>query len=59
MNGELSLLAVDFSVFSLKQTSPKGEEHGYFSMGGSTVVLLFKKGSIEFDDDLVQNSAKV
>jgi len=35
----------------------KGDEHGYFAFGGSTVVLLFEKGKIEFDSDLLKNSS--
>ncbi len=34
----------------------KGEEKGYFKFGGSTVVLLFEKGKIEIDDDLLKNT---
>jgi len=34
----------------------KGEEKGYFSFGGSCLVLLFEKGRIRFDEDLVRNS---
>jgi len=34
----------------------KGEEKGYFSFGGSCLVLLFEKGRVHLDDDLVQNS---
>ncbi len=37
-------------------TIKKGEEKGYFKFGGSTVVLLFKKGIISIDDDLLENS---
>ncbi len=36
----------------------KGEEKGYFSFGGSCIVLLFEKGKIRFDEDLVENSRK-
>lgn len=36
----------------------KGDELGYFAFGGSTVVVLFEPGVIEFDDDLVLNSVK-
>ncbi len=36
----------------------KGEEKGYFKFGGSTVIVLFKKDTIRFDEDLVQNSAE-
>jgi phosphatidylserine decarboxylase len=34
----------------------KGEEKGYFEFGGSTVVLLFEKGKIDFDEDLLKNT---
>ncbi|MFA6119507.1 MAG: archaetidylserine decarboxylase [Parachlamydiales bacterium] len=34
----------------------KGEEKGYFSLGGSSIVLLFKKDTIVFDQDLVEMS---
>lgn len=40
------------------QTLKKGDEHGYFAFGGSTVLVLFPRGSIEFDNDLLANSAK-
>jgi len=36
----------------------KGEEKGYFKFGGSSVVLLFEKGKIHIDEDLVINTAK-
>lgn len=35
----------------------KGDEKGYFEFGGSTIVLLFKKGVIQLDEDIVRNSA--
>jgi phosphatidylserine decarboxylase len=40
------------------QTIVKGDEHGYFAFGGSTVLVLFPPGAIEFDQDLLINSAK-
>lgn len=40
------------------QTLNKGDEHGYFAFGGSTVLLFFPPGSIQFDDDLLENSSK-
>lgn len=36
----------------------KGEEFGYFSFGGSTVICVFEKGAIDFDEDLVANSER-
>ncbi len=34
----------------------KGDRKGFFEIGGSTVVLLFEKGAIEFDADLCANT---
>eukprot|EP00123_Amoebidium_parasiticum_P015863 comp23183_c0_seq1/m.37572 comp23183_c0_seq1/g.37572 ORF comp23183_c0_seq1/g.37572 comp23183_c0_seq1/m.37572 type:complete len:812 (-) comp23183_c0_seq1:190-2625(-) len=36
----------------------KGDEHGYFAFGGSTILLLFRPGTVQFDADLVENSRK-
>lgn len=35
----------------------KGEEKGYFKFGGSTVILLFEKGKIRVDNDILINTA--
>jgi phosphatidylserine decarboxylase len=35
----------------------RGQEKGYFQYGGSTVVVLFQRGRVRFDDDLVADSA--
>ncbi|WP_347839541.1 phosphatidylserine decarboxylase [uncultured Draconibacterium sp.] len=51
-------------VGGITQTYPansevkKGDEKGYFSFGGSTLVLLFEKGTITFDADLIENTKK-
>lgn len=37
-------------------TVKRGEEIGYFKFGGSTVILLFEKSLITFDNDIVKNS---
>ncbi|KAF2087865.1 hypothetical protein K490DRAFT_40649 [Saccharata proteae CBS 121410] len=34
----------------------RAEELGYFKFGGSTILLLFEPGVMQFDDDLVENS---
>ena len=39
-----------------KKAVLKGQEKGYFRFGGSTVVLLVKKGMIKIDDDILKNS---
>lgn len=36
----------------------KGDEFGYFSFGGSTVVCVFEKDAIELDEDLLANSER-
>lgn len=36
----------------------KGDEFGYFSFGGSTVICVFEKDSIKIDEDLIENSAR-
>jgi len=52
------------SVGTIRQTyqagTPvhKGQEKGYFEFGGSCIVLLFEKGRIAFDPDLVLNTKK-
>ena len=38
------------------ETVAKGEEKGYFAFGGSSVAVLFEKGRIEFDADLLENT---
>ncbi|EFH42453.1 predicted protein [Arabidopsis lyrata subsp. lyrata] len=36
----------------------KGDELGYFSFGGSTVICVFEKDSIRIDEDLLVNSGR-
>jgi phosphatidylserine decarboxylase len=36
----------------------KGSRKGFFSLGGSTIVLLFKRDAIEVDEDLLNNTKK-
>lgn len=36
----------------------KGAEKGYFEFGGSCIALLFEKGRIAFDPDLIANTQK-
>lgn len=37
------------------QIVERGDELGYFAFGGSTIVCLFEKGALKWDDDLVEN----
>ncbi|MFA8299184.1 MAG: phosphatidylserine decarboxylase [Hyphomicrobiales bacterium] len=34
----------------------KGNEKGYFAFGGSSILLLFEKGKIKIDDDIIENT---
>ncbi len=36
----------------------KGREKGYFKFGGSSIVLLFKKGAVNIDNDLLENTKR-
>jgi len=36
----------------------KGQEKGYFSFGGSSLILLFEKDAIDFDQDLLEISSE-
>ena len=35
----------------------RGEEKGYFSFGGSTIIMLYPKNSVSVDPDILTNSA--
>jgi phosphatidylserine decarboxylase len=43
-------------TFTPNKINEKGEEKGYFSLGGSSIALLFEKGKIQFDNDLISFS---
>ena len=45
-------------LFTPKKLVHKGDEKGYFSFGGSCVVILFQKGRIQLDPDLCENTLK-
>ncbi len=36
----------------------KGDEKGWFSFGGSTVIVLFQKNRIKVDTDIIENTIK-
>ena len=36
----------------------RGDEAGFFTFGGSTVIMVFPKNTVRFDDDIVEYSAK-
>lgn len=43
-------------TYDPNQPVAKGDEKGYFSFGGSCLILLFPPDSIQLDDDLIQNT---
>ena len=43
-------------TFSPGESYAKGDEKGYFSFGGSSLLLLFEPGRIQFDQDLIEAS---
>jgi phosphatidylserine decarboxylase len=43
-------------TYQAGNTVRKGEEKGFFSFGGSCLVLLFEEGRVCFDEDLVRYS---
>ncbi len=43
-------------TYRAEQSHPKGDEKGYFSFGGSALVLLFEKDKIIIENDLLNNS---
>lgn len=36
----------------------KGQEKGFFKFGGSTIIMLLKKGIVNIDEDIIQNTKK-
>ncbi|WP_339887402.1 phosphatidylserine decarboxylase [Rhodopirellula europaea] len=43
-------------TYSPGQAISKGDEKGYFRFGGSSTMVLFEPGRIQFDADLIENS---
>ncbi|KAI4375553.1 hypothetical protein MLD38_013409 [Melastoma candidum] len=61
--GEVAVVAIGATMvgsitFSKHQGDrvKKGDELGYFSFGGSTVICVFEKETIKIDEDLLANS---
>lgn len=52
-----------FGVASIVQTHQdepfvRGDEKGFFAFGGSTIIMVFRPGSLHFDDDIIARSAE-
>ncbi len=39
-----------------KPTFNRGDEKGFFSFGGSTIIMLYKKDTVKTDEDIAENS---
>ena len=47
-------------VNNVQETFTKGEEKGYFKLGGSTIVILLKENQIILDKDIsTRNASKI
>jgi len=55
---EVGALLVGEIKNNYQRTFKKGEEKGYFSLGGSTIVILVKDNVLKLDQDIVYNSEK-
>lgn len=55
---EVGALMVGKIVNLDKDKFYKGEEKGYFKLGGSTIVILLKENTVKIDDDILKNSKK-
>ncbi|CEL55676.1 phosphatidylserine decarboxylase [Rhizoctonia solani AG-1 IB] len=55
----IGAMMVGSIVTTVKEGEPiaRGQEFGYFAFGGSTIVLLFEKGKLRWDDDILNNSS--
>ncbi len=46
-------------TYQANQAYKKGDEMGFFSFGGSSLILLFEENTIEIDEDLLDNSYEI
>jgi phosphatidylserine decarboxylase len=62
--GQMAMIEVGaFTIGSIQQRYQpgnrvrKGDHKGFFELGGSIVILLFREGTIRLDDDLCRNTS--
>lgn len=53
---EVGALMVGKIVNNIQEEFNKGEEKGYFKLGGSTIVILVKENQLILDKDIINNS---
>lgn len=63
--GDIAIIAVGATgvgaihqTYTPEQPVQKGDEQGYFSFGGSTIITLFEPQRIRFADDLLEQTAR-
>ncbi|CAO3646549.1 unnamed protein product [Mucor hiemalis] len=56
--GALLVGSIVMTNAELDKELEKGEEMGFFQYGGSTVIAVFPKDTVQWDDDLKANSEK-
>ena len=56
--GAMLIGAIHNHQTTVGATVKKGEEKGYFSYGGSTIVVLYKKDAIKIDADICEYAAQ-
>ena len=54
--GALLVGSIQFTNITQGRTLSKGEEVGYFAFGGSTIILVFQKDRVKWDQDLLNTS---
>ncbi len=45
-------------TYTPDQAVEKGEEKGYFAFGGSSTIVIFEPGTMQFHEDILENSGK-
>ena len=55
---EVGALLVGEIINNKKNIFKKGEEKGYFNLGGSTIIILIKNNVLNIDKDIIENSEK-
>lgn len=63
--GEVAIVEVGATMvggikqtYKANSTVKKGQEKGYFYFGGSTTILVFEKGKVKIDEDILKNSSQ-
>ena len=51
-----TMVGTILSTYKANEPLQKGDEMGYFSFGGSTVVILVDKDKVKLDQDLIDNT---